>query len=136
MINNNFKIGLDFHGVIDTIDLSFLSESIIKNEGEVHIITGGSWTEELENQIKEYGVKWTHFFSVYDYLMKSNIETIGEFSFPDGTIQERFPSNIWDKVKGDYCYKNNISIHIDDTKPYGDFFKTPFCLFNNKKNKK
>jgi len=48
-----FKIGLDLHGVIDALPefFAFLTDSVIKNGGEVHIITGGSWTKELENQI-------------------------------------------------------------------------------------
>ena len=125
----NFKIGIDVHGVIDSIpDLfAFLSDSIIKNGGEVHIITGGSWTPELENQIKEHGIKWTHYFSVYDYLINSDEVSRGEVIFPDGTIQEKFPDEVWDKVKGDYCDKNNISLHIDDTLVYNSYFKTPFA---------
>lgn len=38
------KLGLDIHGVINTMPEFFLADSFIKNGGEVHIITGGSWT--------------------------------------------------------------------------------------------
>jgi hypothetical protein len=124
-----FKIGLDIHGVIDAMPefFSFLSESFIKNNGEVHIITGGSWTEELENQLKEYGIKWTHKFSVYDHLLESGVEISGQIQFPDGTIQSKFEDGHWDNVKSKYCLDNNINLHIDDTLIYNDFFKTPFA---------
>ena len=38
------KLGLDIHGVIDSNpeSFAFMSQSVIANNGEVHIITGGS----------------------------------------------------------------------------------------------
>lgn len=127
-MNNNFKLGCDFHGVIDSMPdfFSFLTSSFIKNGGEVHIITGGSWTKELQNQLITYGIKWTHYFSVYDYLVESGEKSTGKVEFSDGTIQNKFPNESWDKVKAEYCEKNHISLHIDDTLIYNDFFKTPF----------
>ena len=128
MKSSKFKLGCDFHGVIDSMPdfFSFLTDSFVKNGGEVHIITGGSWTEELKNQLINYNIKWTHHFSVYDYLVGSNEKSIGQVEFIDGTIQNKFPNEIWDKVKGDYCEKNNITLHIDDTLIYNDYFTTPF----------
>ena len=81
IINENsttkFKIGIDIHGVLDTLPefFSFLAESVIKNNGEVHIITGGEWTEKLEKQLSS--IKYTHKFSVYEHLLKT-AETLGE----------------------------------------------------------
>lgn len=74
----NYKLGIDVHGVADSMPdfFSFLSESFIKNGGEVHIITGGSWTKELESDLIRLGIKWTHYFSVYDYLVNSGEESI------------------------------------------------------------
>ena len=127
--NNIFKLGIDLHGVSDSIPdfFSFLSDSFIKNGGEVHIITGGSWTKELKDELIKLGIKWTHHFSVYDYLVNSGEESIGKVKFPDGTIQKKFKNETWDKVKGDYCRKNNINLHIDDTIAYKENFKTPFA---------
>lgn len=134
-----FKLGLDVHGVIDSLpqEFSFLSNSIISSGGEVHILTGGSWTKELENQLISYGIKWTHKFSVYDYLIGINTKTVGEIQFPDGTIQKKFEDGVWDHVKGDYCRENGISLHLDDTMIYNDFFTTPFARIwtHNKKPK-
>jgi hypothetical protein len=128
-MKNNFKLGCDFHGVIDSMPefFAFLTSSFIKNGGEVHIITGGSWNKELQDQLINYDIKWTHYFSVYDYLVESGEESIGKVKFSDGTIQNKFSNDLWDKVKAEYCEKNNISLHIDDTLIYNDFFKTPFA---------
>lgn len=134
IINENqrsfkFKLGLDLHGVIDAMqpEFAFLTNAIINAGGEVHILTGGSWTTELENQIKSYGVKWTHSFSVYDHLIKIGSKTTGEIVFPDGTVQKKFENGVWDHVKADYCRDNKISLHIDDTLIYNYFFNTPFA---------
>jgi hypothetical protein len=127
--SHKFKVGLDLHGVIDTLPefFSFLSDSIIKNGGEVHIITGGSWTSDLQNQIKSYGVVWTHHFSVYDFLVESGSNSEGKHVFIDGTTQTKFPDELWDKVKADYCNSNKIDLHIDDTLTYNNYFSTPFA---------
>jgi hypothetical protein len=126
---SKFKLGLDLHGVIDSLpnEISFLTNAIISSGGEVHILTGGSWTHELESQVKSYNVTWTHKFSVYDHLIKTGAEITGEIQFPDGTVQSKFKDGVWDHVKADYCRKNKISIHIDDTLIYNDFFTTPFA---------
>lgn len=127
------KLGLDIHGVIDSNpeSFAFLSQSVIATGGEVHIITGGSWTEDLENQIREYGIKWTTHFSVYDYLLDSGIDSIGTIQFPDGTIQKKFDFQLWDTIKAGYCRSKNIDLHIDDTEVYSKYFTTPFLLYKS-----
>lgn len=127
------RLGLDIHGVIDSNpeSFAFMSRSVIAEGGEVHIITGGSWTSELEAQIRGYGVEWTSCFSVYDYLVSTGIESIGKIRFPDGTIQEKFDSDLWDTIKGGYCRKNKIDLHIDDTEVYSRYFTTPFLLYKS-----
>lgn len=127
--SSNQKIGLDIHGVINTLPefFTFLADSFIKNGGEVHIITGGSWTKKLDDKIKSIGIKYTHKFSVYDHLIEVGEPTIGQIEFPDGTIQMKFDDNIWNSMKGKYCRDNGIDLHIDDTLVYNDFFSTPFA---------
>jgi len=123
-----FKIGIDIHGVIDALPefFGFLTESIVKNNGEVHVITGGAWDEKLEKQLS--GISYTHKFSVYDHLLKT-AEILGEIEFPDGTIQKKFDDTLWDSTKAEYCKENQISLHIDDTLCYNDYFTTPFARF-------
>ena len=134
------KIGLDIHGVIDEMPefFSFLTNSIIKNGGEVHIITGSHWDEKTDKNMKDWDIKFTHKFSVYDYLMESSYTKTGLIQFPDGTIQTKFEDELWDKIKGEYCEKNGISLHIDDTLIYNNYFNTPYAnlYLNNKKKKK
>jgi hypothetical protein len=136
-VSHKFKLGLDLHGVVDVLpeDFAFLTKAISDAGGEIHILTGGSWTEELQSQLKSYGITWTHHFSVYDHLLESGAKITGEITFPDGTIQKKFEDGVWDDVKGQYCLKHSISIHIDDTLMYNDFFKTPFCRFWSHNNK-
>ena len=135
--SSKFKLGLDIHGVINSTPelFAFISQSIINNNGEVHILTGGSWTKELEEEIIGYGIRYTHKFSVYDYLIEHDSNQIGTIQFDDGTIQRKFENEEWDKVKGEYCEKNGISLHIDDTLIYNNYFKTPFCRFWSHNNK-
>lgn len=124
-----FKLGLDLHGVIDAMsqDFAFLTKAVIASGGEVHILTGGSWSDELETQVYSYGIQWTHKFSVYDHLIEIGSKTTGEIQFPDGTVQKKFEDGVWDHVKADYCKQHGISLHLDDTLAYNDFFETPFA---------
>ncbi len=135
--DSKFKLGLDIHGVVDAMPefFSFLTDSFIKNGGEVHVITGGHWDKSFENQLNDLGVKWTHKFSVYDYLIESGVKITGEIQFPDGTIQKKFEDGAWDSVKANYCKENNITLHIDDTLIYNDFFTTPFARLWSHNNK-
>jgi hypothetical protein len=136
---SKFKLGLDIHGVCDSMPelFSFLTDSFIKNGGEVHIITGGHWNDDFESLLNSLGVKWTHKFSVYDYLIESGSKITGEIQFPDGTIQKKFENEAWDGAKSNYCRENNISLHIDDTLIYNNFFTTPFArLWTHSNNPK
>lgn len=127
------KLGLDIHGVIDSNpeSFAFMSRSVVAAGGEVHIITGGSWTSILEEQLRGYGIKWTSHFSVYDYLLDSGIDSIGTIQFPDGTIQKKFDYHLWDTIKAGYCKSNSINLHIDDTEVYSKYFTTPFLLYKS-----
>lgn len=123
------KFSFDIHGVIDALPkvFVFLSKAIIAAGGEVHIITGGTWSKELEQKLKDFGMVWTHHISVYDFLIESKVPIVGQIQFPDGTIQQQFADGYWDKAKADYCQKNQIDLHIDDTLIYNEHFTTPFA---------
>lgn len=133
--SNTFKVGLDFHGVIDSMPefFSFLSNAIIKSGGEIHIITGGL-SESDQKLLEEYNIKYTKIFSITDYHKQINTPTKGfhpKFGF--ALIEDE----LWDKTKADYCRRENIDFHIDDTLAYNDYFTTPFCrlwLHNNDKS--
>ena len=129
--NVKFKLGIDLHGVIDSIPetFAFLTHAIVKNGGEVHIITGGSiinseHNEDIVSELDRFGVAYTHIFSIRDYhdeidTPKTGVH--GRYGFP--TILDE----TWDMTKADYCRYHNIDLHIDDTLMYNDYFTTPFA---------
>ena len=128
------KLGLDIHGVIDANPetFAFLSKSIVDSGGEVHIITGGSWGDVLKKEVEDAGIKYTHLFSVYDYLKSTDAVPIGLIQFPDGVIQDKYERNLWDSTKAKYSSEQGLDLHIDDTIDYGAFFTTPFLLYDGK----
>jgi hypothetical protein len=129
------KIGLDLHGVIDSMPefFAFFTMAIIKAGGEIHIITGGTTEKDIQ-LLKDNNIQWTHFFSITDYHNKKGTPTSGthpKYGFPMISDEE------WDKTKGDYCRRERIELHIDDTLVYNDYFTTPFCrLWSNNNHPK
>jgi hypothetical protein len=126
---SKFKLGLDLHGVIDAIpeEMAFLSKAVVDAGGEVHILTGSTLDSKTYDLLTKHGIKCTHVFSIYDYLMSRSTPTVGEIKFPDGDVQKQFIYGAWDRVKGDYCARWKISLHIDDTLIYNEHFSTPFA---------
>jgi hypothetical protein len=129
-----FKLGVDWHGVIDALPdvLSFLTKAVIAQGGEVHILTGMSWTKECEDKLKEMDIPFTHHFSIFDYHKEIGTEIIGyheKYNIP------KIDDVIWDKTKGDYCKEHEITLHIDDTTAYNDYFTTPFARLWTHNNK-
>lgn len=124
-----FKLGIDVHGVIDAIpkEMAFLTEAIISAGGEVHVLTGSTLDAKTYSELEKSGVKYTHVFSVYDNLVFNGKPSHGEIVFPDGVRQLKFSDDDWDRVKGDYCARHRISLHMDDTLAYNDHFLTPFA---------
>lgn len=119
------KIGLDVHGVCDA-NPQFFSEisRLLVNAGhELHIITGRRVRDGALEEIRELGMSYTHFFSIADYH-----EEIGTKVWEDDNGNPWLEGELWDKTKGEYCKKNNIDFHIDDTERYGEYFDTPFML--------
>ncbi len=119
------KIGIDLHGVITDMPdfFSFFTKAMISAGAEVHIITGGA-TEDDKRLLREHDIRYTHFFSIVDHHKALGTRTSKKhpkygFDMIDDTE--------WDRTKGEYCRQNNISLHIDDTLIYNDYFTTPFC---------
>lgn len=131
------RFGMDLHGVLDSRPefkpgLRFL----VQAGCEVHIITG-ALRELAHRQLAEAGYKkgvhFTHFMSVAEYVIRNKLARV--------TYDERgnpwMNGRIWNKVKGEYCKKKRIWLHLDDTAEYGKHFrKTIFALIPSKKRKK
>ena len=121
------KIGLDIHGVINKEPKLFaeLSEALILNGHEVHVITGSRITDLIKKELALYGIRWTKLFLITDYhLEKGNKVSFDEIGNP--WIDE----DLWNRTKALYCSEEEIHFHIDDSEIYGQFFETPYCLFN------
>jgi hypothetical protein len=124
------KLGLDFHGVIDKHPETFaeLSRVLCAYCWEVHIITGQKITEEFLEQLRKYGIQYTHMFSIIDYHEK--LGTSIHYNEKGPWID----ADLWNRTKAEYCEKNGIILHIDDSDTYGKFFSNTIYLQIQKKN--
>lgn len=123
--DKKIKIGLDFHGVI-SVNPDFFGEFTdlaIARGYEIDIITGGSSKIE-KHFLDAWGISYTNFFSLLDSFESQGLVD----HLDDGDFH--VDPDLWNKKKADYCISNNISIHIDDTELYGQYFITPFCLYS------
>ena len=123
--NEPWRIGIDIHGVADTIPefLSALSTVVTTATWEVHVITGNLLTEKFIGEIHDTGLVYTHIFSVAGSLISKGHEPIWK-----GKDNPWFDDELWDMEKGLYCKDKRIHFHLDDTKRYAKYYDTPFAL--------
>jgi len=133
-----YKLGLDIHGVItdDMHAMRDLAEAIMlaKVDNQVHIISGPPVAvilKELESLGFVKGQHYSHIFSIVDH----NI-AIGSNVVFDENGHAWTDEYTWDKTKADYCLREGINLHIDDSDQYGYFFKTPYARFFSKNKRK
>jgi hypothetical protein len=118
------KIGLDLHGILDVSPELWkeITDGLILLGHEVHIITGAKRIEALDFLDKNE-IKYTYIYSITDDLLDRKIPNViykGKTSFDNST---------WNQAKANYCKKNKIDYHLDDTENYGKHFKTPFIYY-------
>lgn len=119
------KIGLDLHGIVNTHPEFFseLSKLFVGANHEVHILTGSHLLElKVEEDLKKYGIAYTHIFSIADYHRDNKTEGMWYDEKGDPWVSDEN----WDKTKAMYCKKHGISFCIDDTARYAKHFETPF----------
>lgn len=123
------KIGLDFHGVINSLPIFFgeMSRLFIAAGHEVHIITGKELSKEYIEEINKTGVKYTCLFSIITHCKKVGYKVV--YSDPENPFIDK---NVWDRIKSAYCLLNNIDVMIDDSNEYCDYFTTPYININIK----
>lgn len=126
-IKDIMKFGFDIHGVLNKQPAFFstLTQELVSTGNEVHIITGSMITESIKNELTNYGLKWTHLFSITDHHLQLGNKV--EFDDKGGPWIEE---TLWNKTKAIYCGKNQINFHMDDSLNYGQYFTTPYCLYN------
>jgi hypothetical protein len=128
------KIGFDFHGVLDISALTdketdhpevfrTLANDLIKAGYEIHIITGEENTPDFRNNLKYLGVNYTKIFSITSYHKRKGIAIKY-----DKNGEPWIDKDLWNRTKADYCRRNKIDLHIDDSAIYGKYFTTPFLL--------
>ena len=112
------RLGLDLHGVVDTFPEEFaeLAWAVISAGGEVHIITGLKKDQEILDQLNEWGVPWTHYFSIVDWLEEKGVSVEWRDGLPYANEKE------WDGAKAQYCEQEMITFMFDDSFKYGPYF--------------
>jgi len=118
------NIGLDIHGCVDLYPDSFreLSKKWIKENHSIHIITGQEW-EKAKKTIQQLRIPYTHHFSIVDYHL-----SIGTKMHQDKKKTWWMDNKIWVASKGEYCRRNKIDIHFDDSVEYGKYMPDT-CTF-------
>ena len=138
LLEDDLKLGLDIHGVIDHNPEYFiwmaLQMSVDREEGEndeIHIITGINGSEALYQQLCDLNPYWTgnvpwwtHFFSIDDHLKANHDFVLDELG------RRHYDLDTWNKAKSIYCRENGIDMHIDDSPEYLEHFTTPCMLYD------
>ena len=123
------KIGVDFHGVINTKPDFFreFCRAALKIGLEVYIISGGP-RETILAYLNQYQIPYTKLWCIFDYYeQRHQVEFYDDGSF-------RIDDELWNKAKAEYCKEQNICIHIDDSAIYGREFVTPYCRYDEQSN--
>lgn len=123
---NQIRIGLDFHGVIDTNPSYFkkFCSAAMAIGWKIYIITGGPY-EQVKALLQKWGIPYSEIFAIYDYYeSQGKVQKEGERFYID--------ENLWNSIKGKYCKDNKINVQIDDSGIYGNGFLTPYCHFDVK----
>lgn len=129
------KLGLDIHGMIDSDPKFFaeLSRVLVEAGHEVHITTGSFITPEIVSELKNYGMEWTHLWSISDYYKsKPEVEM-----WYDEKGRPWVSDELWNKAKAEYAKEQELDLLLDDTEVYGKYFTTSFgfCKVLNKSGK-
>ncbi len=127
-MNKKLKIGIDFHGVIDSNYVFFreFNDLSMEKGHQIYVITGGS-NEEISALLEKNRIKYSYLFSLKDFFEKQGVLKILE----DGRFW--VSDELWNAKKAEYCLENKIDIHIDDCSKYLEEFKTTFCLYDKTK---
>lgn len=121
------KIGLDFHGVVNEDPEFFrrLADVAMAAGIEVHIISGGP-RETVKKYLLEHQIPYSRLWCIFDFYNQKNKVTFAA----DGSFH--VDDDLWNKAKAEYCDKEGILFHIDDSPIYGRYFKLPYYRYDAK----
>ena len=122
------KIGIDFHGVINTNPRFFKDflAVMLEHNIEVHIISGGP-RDFLEKYLQQHQIPYSVLWCIFDFYEAKDQVIFND----DGTFF--VDDELWNTAKAEYCAENGISLHIDDSLVYERSFSTPYCRYDAKK---
>ncbi len=121
---SKLKIGLDYHGVIDS-DYEYFAEfaAFARSRGHRIYVISGAPKVALCNELSQHNFTADFLFSVLDYCMALGL-----------IVQDAFDIKIddyaWNRAKAEFCFYNHINLHIDDNQQYCNYFSTICCCFN------
>jgi len=121
----NLKIGLDFHGVINSCPSYFkdFTEYAESCGHQIYVITGGP-AKPVESFLNAWGIKYTELYTIVDdYAAQGKVAF-----FPDGHF--KLDDKLWNTAKAKFCRRRHIDIHVDDSSVYGLSFTTPYCKYD------
>lgn len=119
------KIGIDFHGVISSAPEMFAKfcHEIRLRGVLVYVISGGP-KKDVERFLNTAGIEYDSVWAILDFY-----EQQGQVRYyDDGSYQ--VDTALWDKAKAEYCQREGIVFHIDDSPVYGRYFVTPYCTYD------
>jgi len=121
------KIGVDIHGVATDSTEFFVefTRTMVEAGHEVHILSGPP-IDLIKVEIEQLGLYYTHIFSISSFHQENGTPMTWDDGHPFMDDYE------WDKTKADYCLREGIHLHIDDSDAYNYFFKTPYARFYSK----
>lgn len=119
------KIGIDFHGVITGApDMFAVFTKEIRRLGiKVFIISGGKKVD-IVKYLHQHHIEYDDVWGIVDFYHDLGHVTY----FDDGSFQ--VPTELWNRAKAEYCAKEGIEFHIDDSSVYGKYFVTPYCKYD------
>ncbi len=125
MISTKLKIGLDYHGVIDS-NPDYFKEfcCYAKSKGHLIYIISGASKVFISDVLEQLRLPYDYIFSILDYCL-----ALGYIEQHDNGL---IINNLaWNKAKSDFCRRCNIDLHIDDSDIYLQHFLQPYCLYDN-----
>ena len=125
------KIGIDVHGVITKNPELWadITMGLVFSGHEVHILTGVEEGEELVTELANHAITYTHLFSITTYHKSIGTHIVYK---DEAKRHPQIAPPKWDRTKADYCEREGVTLHIDDSTEYGKYFvgQAQYLIYN------
>jgi hypothetical protein len=121
------RISFDIHGVLNKYT-NYLRSHIkeLKNSGDTIIICTGSPQNTAIDELKELNIHYDELISVVDFHKR-----IGTPMWQSERGSWYCSQTTWNKTKGILCAMYKVDLHVDDSKIYNDYFRTPYMYIDD-----